>query len=135
MLNHEIEPNPDQPSVRIIQKKQEQKTFVKTDKNKPVVSSENDHLRQMQQQHQEAKKRLSQIKDQVKKLEDQQKTLEAESYAKTRKLSELYSSSSNTELIKEYSQRLKEIQSQLRDIETTILNLWEEKEKIEKRVA
>lgn len=129
-LDYYLDKKAEKESLEAEQRKKSDRQQVKADK-KPV-SSETEHMKQMQQMHQQAIKRLSQIKDQVRKLEEEQKELEAESYAKSRKLSELYSSS-NTDLIKEYSQRLKDIQSRLRDIESTILGLWEEKEKIEGR--
>ena len=115
------------------ERKKLDKTPTKSDK-KPASSPESGRLRQLQKEHQQAVKRLSQIKDQVKKLEQEQKDLENESYAKSRKLTELYTSS-NTEMIKEYTQRLKDIQSRLREIESTILGLWEEKEQIEGRAS
>jgi len=89
---------------------------------KPVLSS-------IQEQHKNAKKRLSQIKTEIKKLKEETKALDTESYVKARKMSELYASNDGA-LIKEYGQRLKAIQTRQREIGTQIKELESERDRI-----
>ncbi len=103
------------------QKKQEQKKQEK----------DNSHLSQLHKQHNEALKRIGQIKNEIKSLEDEQKEIETESYVKARALAKMYESKDG-EKIKEYGKRLKDIQARQREIETTIKNLREERDRISK---
>ena len=88
------------------------------------------HLRELHDRHQQALKRVKEIKNTIKELEQEQKELETESYIKGRSLSESFGRDSAT--LKEYGQRLKFIQQRLREIASTLTKLGEEKEKIEK---
>lgn len=88
-------------------------------------------LTNLYHQHKQAKKRISQIRNEVKNLEDEKKALEVESYVKSRHLSKSFDQKDSSTL-KDYGQRLKAIQSRLREIETTIAMLNEEKNTISK---
>ncbi len=82
-------------------------------------------------QHKKALKRMSQIKNEIKKLENEYKELETESYVKSRHLSKSFDKR-DPGILKEYGKRLKTIQSRLREIETTIKNLKNERDQISK---
>ncbi len=86
---------------------------------------------ELKKRHQEALNRLGQIKNELKNLEKEQKDLETENYVKSRLLSNSYEYR-DAEKIKESGQRLKWIQTRLREIETTIRQLKEEKERMNK---
>jgi hypothetical protein len=94
-----------------------------------IADESNPTLKNLRIQHKEAQKRLSQIKNQLKNLEIEQKELEMESYVKARHMSKQFEKR-DEEILKEYGKRLKEIQSRQREIETTIKNLIEEKNRI-----
>jgi len=94
-----------------------------------IAGESNPTLKNLRIQHKEAQKRLSQIKNQLKNLEIEQKELEMESYVKARHMSKQFEKR-DEEILKEYGKRLKEIQSRQREIETTIKNLIEEKNRI-----
>ncbi len=111
----------------------EQKRLEKQDeqkhKKKDVKTSSNPHLDDLQQKHNQALKRINEIKNSIKKLNDEQKELETESYVKARFLSQSFG---DGEKAKEYGARLKDIQSRLREIESTLKALEEEKIRISK---
>ncbi|MBI5149977.1 MAG: ATP-binding cassette domain-containing protein [Candidatus Omnitrophica bacterium] len=88
------------------------------------------HLKALHDRHQQALKRVKEIKNTIKELEQERKDLETESYIKGRSLSEAFGRDPAT--LKEYGQRLKAIQARLREIESTLKKLEEEKERIEK---
>jgi ATP-binding cassette subfamily F protein 3 len=111
------------------QKRQEKKE--QDVKKQTAHHEENAHLRALQEQHNSAKKRLIQIKEDIKKLERETQDLETESYVKSRALSNLYESKDG-EKIKEFGQRLKYIQSRQREIESTIKALKEERDRTAK---
>lgn len=86
---------------------------------------------ELKKRHQEALERFAQIKNELKNLEKEQKDLETESYVKSRLLSSSYEHR-DAEKIKECGQRLKWIQTRRREIETTMRQLKEEKERMNK---
>ncbi|MBF0511103.1 MAG: ABC-F family ATP-binding cassette domain-containing protein [Candidatus Omnitrophica bacterium] len=101
-------------------------------KNVPPSLEEikNQQLREAHVRHNEALKRLEEIKKQTRALEAEQKQLETESYVKSRFLSDSFGRDSN--MIKEYGLRLKEIQKRTREIMVLLDQLQEEKIKISK---
>ena len=113
-----------------VQKKQ------KVDKNKSVKNTLK--LDDMYVKHREAKKRLAQIKNDRKDLDDERKDLEVESYVKSRKMSESFEKGGSSiksldeQVLKEYGQRLKDIQTRLRAIEGSTKDLEIERKKISK---
>jgi len=64
-------------------------------------------------------------------LEQEKKELETESYIKVRVISEPFSRR-DSQTLKEYGQRLKFIQKRIREIETAIEHLTEERNKIQR---
>ncbi|MBI3602438.1 MAG: ABC-F family ATP-binding cassette domain-containing protein [Candidatus Omnitrophica bacterium] len=88
------------------------------------------HLQKAYQQHQQALKRLEEIKKETKALEEEQKQLETESYVKSRFLSDAFGR--DPHLIKDYGIRLKEIQRRFREIAVTLDRLHQEKINITK---
>ncbi len=91
----------------------------------------------LHRQHKQALDRLAQIKKEIKDLEREREVLDQESYAKSRVLSQSFHKSSmhhgrDPEMLKEYGQRLKWIQKRLRDIDSTIKQLGEEHDRINK---
>ncbi len=85
----------------------------------------------LKKRHEEALERLAQIKNEVKALEKEKKDLETENYVKSRLLSNSYEYR-DAEKIKECGQRLKWIQTRLREIETKSHQLKEERERMSK---
>ena len=81
--------------------------------------------------HKQALKRISQIKNEIKKLEKEYKDLETESYVKSRHLSKSFDKR-DPDVLKEYGRRLKAIQSRLREIESLIKQLKNERDRISK---
>jgi ATP-binding cassette subfamily F protein 3 len=90
----------------------------------------NPQLKQAHERHNEALKRLDEIKKETRGLEAESKQLETESYVKSRFLSDAFGRDPN--MIKEYGQRLKEIQKRIRDIVVILDQLKEEKIRISK---
>ena len=90
---------------------------------------ESDSVKQLNEEHQQAKKRLLDIKTQIKELDKEQQDLETESYVKSRTIAESYQTR-DQDKIKEFGRRLKEIQSRLREIETLKRQLEEEKRRV-----
>lgn len=81
--------------------------------------------------HKLALKRIEEIKKVIKDLHAEQKALETETYVKSRVMSGSFSGR-DQEMLKEYGQRLKEIQRRIREIGNTIDQLKEEKIRISK---
>lgn len=117
------------------EKKRQEKIEEKKKKEKNRIEKEqqesNPLLDELHAKHQDAKKRLAQIRNEIKKLEEEKKELDLESYAKSRHLSKSFDRA-DSEMLKEYGRRLKEIQSRFRIIESTIKQLEEERERIHK---
>ena len=90
----------------------------------------NQQLKQAHARHNEALKRLEEIKKESRALEAESKQLETESYVKSRFLSDAFGRDPN--MIKEYGIRLKEIQKRMRDIVVILDQLQEEKIQISK---
>ena len=67
----------------------------------------------------------------IKLSEEEQKELETESYVKSRHLSKQLDKQ-DQQTLKEYGQRLKYIQGRLREIEATVRQLKEERDRISK---
>ena len=88
-------------------------------------------LRQLHDQHKKALQRINEIKNEIKRLEEEQKELETESYVKSRHLSKQFDKQ-DPQTLKEYGQRLKYIQGRLREIETMVGQLKEERDRISK---
>jgi ATP-binding cassette, subfamily F, member 3 len=80
--------------------------------------------------HNQALRRLEEIKKETKSLEKEKADLETESYVKSRFLSDTFGRDQN--MIKEYGIRLKDIQKRLREIAVTIDKLQQEKIDISK---
>ncbi|MBI4310098.1 MAG: ATP-binding cassette domain-containing protein, partial [Candidatus Omnitrophica bacterium] len=100
------------------------------DQNKGGNNSLPPHLRQAQEQHNQALRRLEEIKKELKALEKEQKDLETESYVKSRFMSDAFGR--DPQMIKEYGIRLKEVQRRQREITVILDKLQEEKERINK---
>ncbi|MFH0754418.1 MAG: ATP-binding cassette domain-containing protein [Candidatus Omnitrophota bacterium] len=90
---------------------------------------EPENLRVAREKHEEALKRLTEIKNQIKSFEREEKELETETYIKSRVMTTSFSGRPREE-IAECGRRLKEIQSRLREIESTRKALIEERDKI-----
>jgi ATP-binding cassette subfamily F protein 3 len=88
-------------------------------------------LQDLRARHKQALKRLAQIKNELKNLEQEQKDLEMESYVKSRHLSKSFDKR-DSDILKEYGRRLKDIQSRQREIETTVKELKEERDRMSK---
>ncbi len=87
-------------------------------------------LKEARRLHQQALKRIDEIRNRIKDLQHQMKELEKESYVKSRLLANAYGK--DPELIKECGQRLKQIPKILREMESDIKRLTEEKDHISK---
>lgn len=98
---------------------------------KKETQKENALVDQLHEKHKQAMKRINQIKNQIRDLEKEHKDLETESYVKARTMSN-FLEARDQEKIKEFGQRLKWIQTRLREIEATIKALNEEKDRISK---
>jgi len=117
----------------------QQKKSVKTDskklkqkgKKKYKEQQEDPFLTDLKTQHKKALKRISQIRNEIKKLEGEYKELETENYVKSRHLAKSFDKR-EPEILKEYGRRLKIIQSRIREIESTIKKLKDERDQISK---
>jgi len=98
---------------------------------KSIKQKANPIADELARKHKVALKRIEDIKEEIKKLEKEKKDLEMESYIKSRTLSDSFNMRSS-ELLKEYGQRLKIIPRRIREIETTIDRLIEERNLISK---
>lgn len=92
-------------------------------------SEEYETLKEARRQHQQAKRRLSEIRTELRNLEQETKELDTENYVKARMLNSLYESRDGGK-IKEFNQRLKDIQSRQRDIAAEIKELVDERDRI-----
>lgn len=113
--------------------KQEQEKKLKAEQKKEAQGKkeqENASVSELHKQHKEALKKIDQIKKDIQALEKEKEELETESYVKARTLSNSFGK--DKEMLKEYGQRLKWIPKRLREIETTIRQLKEERDKISK---
>ena len=101
----------------------EQQKKSKRDPNEP------ENLAIARERHEQALKRLQEIKNQIKAFEREEKDLETETYIKSRTMNTSFSGRSRDE-IAECGRRLKEIQVRLREIESTRKQLLEERDRI-----
>ncbi len=118
----------EQEDVKKIKMLKEEKKRLKEKKKKE--GKENATINNLHKQHKKALNRLNQIKNEIKKIEQEQKELETETYVKSRMLSESFGRDQET--IKECGRRLKEIQSLMREKESQINRLKEERDQINK---
>ena len=88
-------------------------------------------LSDLHHKHKLALSRMGEIKNEIQALEGEKKELETESYIKSRVLSESFSGRGQ-EMLKSYGQRLKFIQRRIREIDNTIDQLMEERNRITK---
>ncbi len=100
------------------------------DEKRKVFDSENQKMQDARSQHNQALKRLVDIKKEIKALEDEGKEIESESYVKARVISNAYGK--DPQMLKEYGQRLKWIHQRQREIESKIKQLAEERDQINK---
>ena len=105
-----------------------QSSALPTEKSKAKKGKEKESVKEMWQQHKQAKKRLAQIKKETEALQAESKELETESYVKSRQMQKQFDQAK----LKEIGQRLKEITSRQRAIETELKALSEEKDRISK---
>jgi ATP-binding cassette subfamily F protein 3 len=98
-------------------------------KAKSAGGEEYDNLKAVRSQHQQAKKRLSEIRTKLRDLEQEAKDLDTENYVKSRMMNKLYESRDSGK-IKEFGQRLKDIQSRQRDIAAELKSLADERDRI-----
>ncbi len=98
----------------------------KNSKNDNVPS----HVKDAQEKHKQAMRRLEDIKKELKSLEKEAAELETESYVKSRFMSESFGR--DQEMIKEYGVRLKEVQRRQREITVLLDKLQAEKVSISK---
>jgi len=110
-------------------KKQFKKSQEKVKKQK---SGQGDYekMKAVRRQHQQALKRINEIKKEIKVLEKESQELEQESYALARFISNSYGK--DPQMLKEHGKRLKWIPKRLREIESRIKELRVEKEQISK---
>jgi len=101
----------------------EQQKKSKRDPNEP------ENLTIAREKHEQALKRLQEIKNQIKAFEREEKELETETYIKSRTMNTSFSGRSRDE-IAECGRRLKDIQVRLRAIESTRKQLLEERDRI-----
>jgi ATP-binding cassette subfamily F protein 3 len=101
----------------------EQQKKSKRDPNEP------ENLTIAREKHEQALKRLQEIKNQIKAFEREEKELETETYIKSRTMNTSFSGRSRDE-IAECGRRLKDIQVRLREIESTRKQLIEERDRI-----
>ncbi|MFA5059596.1 MAG: ABC-F family ATP-binding cassette domain-containing protein [Candidatus Omnitrophota bacterium] len=87
---------------------------------------------ELHHQHQQALKRLAEIKNELKRLDNEKGQLEAESFVKSKAISDP-SGRRDSQTLKEYGQRLKFIQHRVREIETTAEQLTQERDQIGKK--
>ncbi len=96
----------------------------KTQKSNPAIEK-------IHQQHKAALARLSQIDNEIKNLHKEKSELETENYVKARVMSQPLKNR-DEETLKEYGQRLKFIQNRVREIDSKVEQLKEEKTTITK---
>lgn len=87
------------------------------------------HLRAAREQHEQALKRIQEIRNQLKALEKEEKDLETETYVKSRVMGSSFTGRDRSE-VAECGRRLKEIQVRLREIGMARTRLTEERGQI-----
>ncbi len=99
---------------------------------KPLTPEEikNAQLKEAHDRHNQALRRLEDIKKEIKALDKEKGELETETYVKSRFLSDSFGR--DPEAIKDYGLRLKDIQKRLREIVVVVDKLQEEKIRISK---
>ena len=107
-----------------------QETQAAKAEKKKARGEEYSKLKEARRLHQQALRRMNEIKGQIKDLQQQMKDLEKESYVKSRLLANAYGK--DPERIKECGQRLKQIPNILREMESEIKRLKEERDRISK---
>ena len=107
-----------------------QEALAKKDKHKQSNSFSTPPVRDAHAKHNEALKRLEDIKKETKSLEKEKGELETESYVKSRFLTDTFGRDQS--MIKEYGIRLKDIQKRMREITVTLEKLQQEKIDISK---
>ncbi len=110
---------------KVKEEKQEQKREAKK-----AWESQNSRHEELGNQHRAALQRLKNIKVEIQEFEQLRKELETESYVKSRVLANSYGK--DPETIKDYGRRLKEIPKQMREIDTKISGLLQERDQISK---
>jgi len=100
--------------------------------SKAKEQKKNSVIDEIHRRHKEALARISQIDNEIKNFKKEQDELTTESYVKVRVMSQPLSSR-DQETLKEYGQRLKFIQQRIREIETKVSQLQEEKDSINKQ--
>ncbi len=121
---------------RVSQEKEKERWLKEEDQKirqveKLKKSTENAALIELQQKHKAALRWIEAIKHEIKTLEKERKDLETETYIKSRVLSESFSGR-DPQILREYGQRLKDIQRRIREIGSTIDRLNEERVRISK---
>jgi ATP-binding cassette subfamily F protein 3 len=111
------------------QKLQEAKRLQK-EEQKRERGKDNDRMRDLRHQHHQALNRIKEIKEEIKTLEKEKTDLETETYVKARVLQNAFGKDPQT--LKEYGQRLKTIPKLLREIESRVNQLKEERDQINK---
>lgn len=129
-LDYYLEKKQDGDSEEVRKNKMLKKEERRLKKVEHLEQKENSVVNQLHKQHKKALKRLNQIKNEIKNLEKAQKDLETESYVKSRMLTESFGR--DPETIKECGRRLKEIQSLLRENESQMIRLKDERDQINK---
>jgi len=114
-----------QEAVKAQKKNREKEAKAKGQKENAIID-------EIHRRHKEALSRISQIDNEIKNLKKEQDELITESYIKARIMSQPLSNR-DPETLKEYGQRLKFIQQRIREIETKVSQLQEEKDSISKR--
>jgi ATP-binding cassette subfamily F protein 3 len=94
-------------------------------------SNENPALKEAEEKHKQALRRMDEIKKTIRSLEKEDADLETETYVKSRILSDV-TKARDPQVLKECGQRVKEIQSRRREIMATINDLREEQRRISK---
>jgi hypothetical protein len=91
--------------------------------------SESEHLRAARNQHEQALKRIQEIKNRLKVIEKEEKDLETETYVKSRVMTTSFSGRGRED-VAGCGRRLKEIQIKLRELASERTRLVEEKDRI-----
>lgn len=91
--------------------------------------SEPEHLRLAREKHEQALKRIQEIKNRLKSIEKEEKELETETYVKSRVMNTSFSGRGREDMV-ECGRRLKEIQVRLRELGSERGKLIEERDRI-----
>lgn len=100
------------------------------EKKKTAQALEYEKMKEARSQHQQALKRLEEIRARIRELEQESKELEKESYVKARVMANSYGK--DPAVIREYGKRLKDIPVLLRQNESEIKSLTAEKNRMTK---